>query len=254
MLARAAALRRRHRWRRVGVKAAVGAQADEDGNGGLGQALRQLRRVVAGVEDEQGRWPRLPGAWLSRALICSTATVLAFSVGWTRRTSSGAVQLSRVEAELGQPLVRPPGDDRLPGRVAGGMVVKAALRTGLGVAAGPDAQVDGVDRLAHRWRRAEPATRAGPPRRGALGQGIVEAAPAAAVCGLQAEVGQRGDRLGRQQGIDQLEQGVGAAREAAVQGGAEGAEGREVMSGHAAQLARTTGRRPAAANRLSASG
>ena len=51
------------------------------------------------------------------------------------------------EAELGQPLVRPPGDDRLTGRVPGGMVIKAALRTGFGIATRPDAQVDRVDRL-----------------------------------------------------------------------------------------------------------
>ena len=114
-----------------------------------------------------------------------------------------------------------------------GMVVEAALRTGLGVAARPDAQVDGVDRLAVGGGVLRQQSRAGPRRRGALGQGVIEAAPAAAVRGLQAEVGQRGDRLGRQQGIDQLEQGVGTALEAAVEVSAEGAEGREVISGHA---------------------
>ena len=75
-------------------------------------------------------------------------------------------------------------------------------------------------------------------------QRIVEAAPAAAVRGLQAEVGQRGDRIGRQQGIAQLEQGIGAAIEAAMQGGAEGAQGREVMSGHAAAACQKARRRP----------
>jgi hypothetical protein len=50
------------------------------------------------------------------------------------------------EAELGQPLVRPPGDNRLPGRVAGRVIVKAALRARLGVTARPDAQVNSVDR------------------------------------------------------------------------------------------------------------
>src|SRR5215216_817895 len=78
----------------------------------------------------------------------------------------------------------------------------------------------------------------------ALGQGIVEAAPAAAVRRLQAEVGQRADRLGGQQGIAEFEQGVSAAREAAVQVGTKGAEGREVISGHSAQRARRPRRWP----------
>jgi hypothetical protein len=48
------------------------------------------------------------------------------------------------------------------------------------------------------------------------GQGIVKAAPAAAMSRLQAEVGQRGNHLGRQQGIDELAQTIGATEEATV--------------------------------------
>ena len=49
----------------------------------------------------------------------------------------------------------------------------------------------------------------------ARGQRIIEAAPAAAVCRLQAEVRQRGDRTSRQEGIDQSRKGVRATMEAA---------------------------------------
>jgi hypothetical protein len=57
---------------------------------------------------------------------------------------------------------------------------------------------------------------------------------------LQAEVRQRGDRLGRQEGIAQLEQTISAALEAPMQVGAKRAESCEVMSGHAPQLAKMT--------------
>jgi hypothetical protein len=76
-------------------------------------------------------------------------------------------------------------------------------------------------------------------------QRIIEAAPAAAVHRLQAQVGQGDDRIGRQQSIAQLEQGIGASMEAPVEVGAKRAERCEGMIGHAAQLARFTRRRPA---------
>ena len=76
----------------------------------------------------------------------------------------------------------------------------------------------------------------------ALGQGIIEAAPAASLCSLQTEVGQRRDRLGRQQRVNKLEEGIAASTEAAVQGGAKGAQGLEIMSGYTAQGTRTSRR------------
>jgi hypothetical protein len=54
-------------------------------------------------------------------------------------------------------------------------------------------------------------------------------------------VGQGSHRLGREQGIAKLTQGVGASGEAAVEVFAKGAKGFKVMSGHATQLARLTG-------------
>jgi hypothetical protein len=61
---------------------------------------------------------------------------------------------------------------------------------------------------------------------------------------LQAQVRQRSDRLGRQEGIAQLEQCISAAVKAPVQVGAKCAQRCEVRSGHAAQLARLTGHSP----------
>ena len=166
---------------------------------------RSRHRRRTGPRPRHGR--RLTKPW-----ICSTATALAFSAGWTRRTSErGAPAIAR-EAELGQPLVGPPGHDRLTGRVARRVVIKAAFRARLGIATGPDAQITSVDRMAVGDGILQPpASRAGHRHRAALGQGVVEAAPAAAVCSLQAQVRQRADRLGGQQGIAEFEQGVSAA-------------------------------------------
>jgi len=61
---------------------------------------------------------------------------------------------------------------------------------------------------------------------------------------LQAQVRQRGDRLGRQEGITQLEQSISAAVKAPVQVSAKRAESGEVRSEHATQLARMTRRWP----------
>jgi hypothetical protein len=56
------------------------------------------------------------------------------------------------------------------------------------------------------------------------GQGGIDAAPAALVDRLQAQVRQRPDRLGAQQGVAQLEQRIGAAGKAGVQLAPERAE------------------------------
>jgi hypothetical protein len=142
------------------------------------------------------------------------------------------------EVELSQPLVRPARDDRLPGGVAGGMVIKATVRARLGIAPGPDTQVDSVDRLILRRRVPRQQRAEGRDVQVTRGQGRVDTAPAAAVGGLQTEVGQRAGRIGRQQGVAKLEEGIGPALEASMQGSAEGAQRLEVMSRHGAQRAR----------------
>jgi hypothetical protein len=243
MDARATPLRRRHSGWRVGVEAAVAAEANQDGNREFFHSSSQLGGVVARIEDEQRRWTlgRDAAEQVGDLFHGDNVGVLAWMDAPHIEWGSPAVLR---EAELGQPLVRPAGHDRLPGGVAGGVIVKAPLRAGLGVTARPDAQVNSVDcgTIAGSLPRQQPLQ--GRHVEGPFGQGIVEAAPATAVCRLHAEVGQRSHRLGCQQGINELEQGIAATTEAAVQGGAKGAQGLEVMSGHAAQPARTPRRWP----------
>jgi hypothetical protein len=101
--------------------------------------------VIARVEDEQRRWTfvREAAEQVGDLFHGDDVGVLAWMDAPHIERGSPAVLR---EAELGQPLVRPPGHDRLPGRVAGRVIVKAALRARLGVTARPDAQVNSVDR------------------------------------------------------------------------------------------------------------
>jgi hypothetical protein len=97
------------------------------------------------------------------------------------------------------------------------MVVGAALRRALSVAARPGGHIDREDgRVAIGQVAGEQVAQpvgVDP----AAGQGGIGAAPAASVDWFQAQVRQRRDRLGAQQGVAQLEQRVGAAGEAGVQ-------------------------------------
>jgi hypothetical protein len=120
------------------------------------------------------------------------------------------------------------------------MVIEAPLGAGFGVTAGPDAQIDGVDRLTVGCRVLAQQRAEGWNVDASRGQGVVEAAPAAAVYGLQTEAGSRAGRLGRQQGVAKLEEGIGTALEAVMQGSSEGAQALGGMCGHGAQIARLT--------------
>ena len=155
---------------RVGVEAAVAPQAHQDGGAGVRQPQRQLERVVAGVEDEQRR--RAVGRVMAQEAL---DLLDGDGLGVLGRVDALHVERRRPalarEAELGEPLVRPAGDDRLAGRVARRMVVVAALGAGLGVAARPDAAVDGVDRLAVGQRVARQQRRGARPRRGGRRRG-----------------------------------------------------------------------------------
>src|SRR5215212_1278295 len=92
------------------------------------------------------------------------------------------------EAELGKPLVRPAGNDGLASRVARGMVVKAPFRTGLGVAAWPDAQVDRVDRLVVGGGMLSQRRAQGIDIEATRGQRILDTTPPAAMGCLQAQM------------------------------------------------------------------
>jgi hypothetical protein len=129
-----------------------------------------------------------------------------------------------VEAEPADPLEGPAGDDRLAGRVAGGMVVVAPLRGALGVAARPGGHIhrehqrvggrSGVGEQVPEPLGVDPSA----------GQRGIDTAPAAPVDRLEAQVRQRRDRLGAHQRVAQLEQRISAAGEAGMQPASEGAE------------------------------
>jgi hypothetical protein len=107
------------------------------------------------------------------------------------------------------------------------VVVVAARRRALGVAARPGGDVDrehqriGVGPKAHEQVAQPVGVDA------AAGQRGIRAAPAPPVGWLEAEMGHRGDGRGTQQRVGEVEQGVGAACEAGVQLVAEGAKPRE---------------------------
>jgi hypothetical protein len=110
-----------------------------------------------------------------------------------------------VQAELGDPLEGPAGDDRLAGRVARGVVVVAAAWGAFGVAARPGGDVHredqrvGVGQKAHE-QVAQPLG-VNPP----AGEGGIRAAPAAPMSWLKAELGHRGDGRGTQQRVGEVE-------------------------------------------------
>src|SRR5215207_7205008 len=83
------------------------------------------------------------------------------------------------------------------------MVIKAPRRTGRGITAGPDAQVDGVDRMAVGDGVLSQGGAQGIDSEATRSQRVTDATPAAAMQWLQAEVGQRSNRLSRQQGVQQ---------------------------------------------------
>ena len=205
--------------------------------------MRHLGGVVASVEDEQRRRSirREPADESGDLVHCRRVGVLPGMDALDVERGGPAIP---GEGELSQPLVRPASDDRLSSRVARGMVVVAALRTGFGVAAGPDTQVDGVDRMPRAARVASVSAQ-GRHVEVPLGQGVVEAAPAAAVCGLQAKCGSEVTESAASKASPSSKRASARRSKAGMQGSAKGAEGREVMSGHGAQLARTASGRPA---------
>jgi hypothetical protein len=112
------------------------------------------------------------------------------------------------------------------------MVVRAALRRALGVTARPGGHVHGEDQRVGVRQAADQQVAQPVFVDPATGEGGVDAAPAAPVGRFQAQVRQRRERLGAQQRIAQLEQRIGAAWEAGMQLGPEGAEPRKGGSWH----------------------
>jgi len=178
-----------------------------------------LDGIVASVEDEQGSGV-LPGQPPQQtAYLLGGEEVSILLRTHPPGIGGGDPGVAR-EAELGHELVCPPGDNRLTGGVAARMVVVSSAGTGLRIAARPGASVNRVDAGAARIVRESLAAEqvpqllfVDPP----VSQGSVEATPPAVVCRREAEVDDGRNRTGAQDGVAELEQGVGPGPEAAVE-------------------------------------
>ena len=106
----------------IGVEDAVGVQPDQDLDGEVFELQLQPHRIVAGVEDEQGL-----GAMLGQATEQTADLLGGDEVGVLLRSHApdvcGGYPGVAGEAELGDELVVPSGDDGLPGGVAAWVVI-----------------------------------------------------------------------------------------------------------------------------------
>jgi hypothetical protein len=211
-------------WGRIAIEAAPGAQPHQESSRAITESLLQLRRIVASVKDEQGLRP-LRG----EALEDASDLVDGNGMGILGRMHSSHVEGSSPtivrETELSEPLVGPSRDDGLASGVARRMVVVAALRTRFGIAAGPDAAIDSVDRLPASQRVAGQERAEGGGVNCPMPQRRVKASPAAAMNWLAAQVDWGRQRTGGQERVGQFEQGVGAATQASIEVVAEVAQG-----------------------------
>jgi len=106
--------------------------------------LLQLHRIVAGVKHKKW-WTVSFGQPIEQTLdLLSGDLVCVLARMDTTRLHRGNPAVA-LEAQLGDELVGPPRHNRLPRRVARGMVIVSPLGAGLGVATRPDAHVHGVD-------------------------------------------------------------------------------------------------------------
>ena len=215
----------------VGVEAAIGSEPYQQRGPLLGQIQGELGGVVAAVEDEQRHRPAGREPRKQRVDLRGGGVVGVVQRVQPRRVHRGGPGVA-VEAELGDPLEGPAGDDRLAGRMPRGVVVVAAAWGAFGVAARPGGHIhrkhqrvgvgQGADQQVAQPLGVDPPT----------GQRGIDAAPAAPVGWLKAEMGHRGDGRGAQQRVGKVEQRIGAAGAAGVQLSPERAEPREGEGWH----------------------
>jgi len=225
-VAAGAAGRRGGRGVGIGVEATVLAQAHQGRHARLAQVKRQLHRVIAGVEDEQG--DRAVGGQGARPLFdLRRRHAVRVLAGAHAPHIEGRRPAIAGQAQVVEPRVGPTRDDGLACRVARRVVVVAPRGAGLGVATRPDAVVDGVDRrpVGQRVARQEVAQHAA--CHAAMREGRVGATPPATMGRGQAQVCRRGGRARREQRVGELEEGVGAVAETGVCVGATCPQGGE---------------------------
>jgi hypothetical protein len=209
----------------VGVKTAPGAQANEDLARKSLQSLLELDGIVAGVEYEQ-RHTTASHRGASEQTLDLLAGYLVRLLLWSDAANiHGRRPTLAYEAQLRDELVGPSGDDGLPGGVARRMIVVSALGTGLRIAAGPHAPVHGIDGRVRSFERV--ADEQVPQSLGVDPSAIqrgVEATPAATVRCLKTQMNWGRDGVGGEEGVGDLEEGVGSAVEAIVERAAEAAK------------------------------
>jgi site-specific DNA recombinase len=117
----------RRAWWRVGVEAAVGSEPHQHDDGQVGEVEGELGGVVAAVKHKPWHRPAGRQPLKQRADLHGGVGL----VGVVQRVQPAGVHRGgpgvAVEADLGDPLEGPAGDDRLAGRMPRGMVVVAAL-------------------------------------------------------------------------------------------------------------------------------
>jgi hypothetical protein len=172
-------------WWRVGVEAAVGSQPHQHHHRDLGKVQGQLGRVVAAVKHKPWHRPAGRQPLQERADLHGGGVV-----GVVQRVQPAGVHRGgpgvALQAQLGDPLERPAGDDRLAGRMPRGVGVVAALGRALGVAARRGGNINGEHQRVGVWQEAHqqiPQLLGVDP---AAGQGGIDAAPAPLVDRLQA--------------------------------------------------------------------
>src|SRR5215208_2396903 len=193
---------------RISVEATPCPQADEDLARSSLQPLLELHRIVASVEDEQRSGPLLLFLVLMHKAQKRFDLLNSHLVGVLRRRQAlhvheGNPALAN-EIELCDELVSPTRHDGLPRRVARRMVVEAALRATLCVAAIPHAYVHGVDGR-RRFASSKRIVGEQPPQSSgvdsSMAERVIEAAPPTAMRRLQAQVHWRRDWLCGEEGI-----------------------------------------------------
>lgn len=130
------------RWR-ISVEDPAGVQPYQYLCVGASEISLQPHRVVSGVEEEQrGGSSGQPSHQSSHLLGCDIVGVRFWpdppGVHWRDPRIS-------LEPESDDELVGPTRDDGLTSRVTRGMVIVTAPRASLSIAAGPDAEVYGID-------------------------------------------------------------------------------------------------------------
>jgi hypothetical protein len=173
---------------RISVEATPRPQAHEDLARTSLEPLLELHRIVASVEYEQRSDPLLLFLVLIREAHKRFDLLGGYLVGVLRRTEAlhvhGGNPALANEIELCDELVGPTRHDRLPSRVARRMVVEAALRATLCVAAIPNAHVHGVDGC-RRFASSKRIVGEQPPQSlgvdSSMAERVIEAAPPTAM-------------------------------------------------------------------------